>query len=380
MERRNLFGFDEVALRAECAAMGLEPYRGTQLFSWLYNHGTDDFDAMTDFPKTVRASLARRYRIAHPHVAGERRSRDGTRKFVFELEDGLAVEAVLIPSEAGEGGLGGRLTLCLSTQVGCPLGCTFCATASVKPRRNLASGEIVGQYIVARSAAGGRITNIVYMGMGEPFLNYDAVMKSVEILTHKATRGVGASRITISTAGIPDGIRRMADERRTVKLAVSLHATTDEVRGRLMPVAKRYPLAEVIAAVEYYVRMAGRAVTWEYIVFEGVNDGPEDIRRLARLARRVPCKINLIPYHPIEKIVRGGHRFRSPSREDVLAFAASLKKAGVTVMVRSSAGADIEGACGQLAARGFGGHCRGETKPTERNTSLAPIPRESTPT
>ncbi len=349
----NLFGKTLPELEAECISAGLPRFRGEQLFYWLYNRDVTDFDACDNLPKSLRADLAGTYTITHPECADEQLSADGTRKFLFRLADGRQVETVLIPSESEEAGEPKRLTICVSTQVGCPLDCRFCATASMKLKRNLTAGEIVGQYLGVQSVSDRRITNLVFMGMGEPMLNYDEVMKSVDIMTHEKTGGLAHSHITLSTAGLVDGIRRMADEGRRIKLAISLHATTDELRRRLMPINKKWPLRDILDAAEYYYRSTKRRITYEYILFDGLNDGEDDIRRLVKLTRRVPSKVNIIPFHPVDSAWPGGPpmQLAATSRERIEEFAQRLRAQNVTVMLRSSSGRDIDAACGQLAVR-----------------------------
>ncbi|MBN1448321.1 MAG: 23S rRNA (adenine(2503)-C(2))-methyltransferase RlmN [Bacteroidetes bacterium] len=349
----NLFGKTLEELEEECLSAGLPRFRGIQLFYWLYNRGVTDFEACDNLPKTLRTELSQRHAIIHPEVTAEQRSADGTRKFLFTLADGRQVESVLIPSESEEEGQPKRLTVCVSTQVGCPLDCKFCATASMKRKRNLAPGEIVGQYLGVQHRSERRITNLVFMGMGEPLLNYDAVMKAVDIMTHEKTGGLAHSHITLSTAGLVDGIRRMADDGRKIKLAVSLHATTDDLRQRLMPINRKWPLADILEAVEYYYRKTRRRITYEYILFDGLNDGDSDVRRLVKLARRVPSKINIIPFHPIDNAWPEGIPLQlAPTpRPRIEAFARQLRDNNVTVMLRSSSGKDIDAACGQLAVR-----------------------------
>lgn len=349
----DIFGYSLEELRDACVDAGLERYRGEQLFYWLYNRGIDDFSACANMPKGAREHLAAQYRIGHPALLREQHSADGTRKFLFALADGRNIETVLIPSESEEDGAPKRLTLCVSTQVGCPLDCRFCATASMKLKRNLTAGEIVGQWRVAQRLTPSRITNLVFMGMGEPLLNYDNVLRAVDILTHEKTGGIAAGRITLSTAGMVEGIRRLADEGRKIKLALSLHATTDELRLRLMPINKKYPLRTLIEALEYYHARTGMRITYEYILFDGVNDSDDDVRRLVKLARRIPSKVNIIPFHPIDNAWPDGAPvgLLPTPRPRIEAFAQALRERHVTVMLRSSSGKDIDAACGQLAVR-----------------------------
>jgi 23S rRNA (adenine2503-C2)-methyltransferase len=284
-------------------------------------------------------------------VTVRRSERDGTTKFLLKLADGLAIESVLIPPDAEAPDAERRLTLCVSTQVGCPLDCAFCATGTMGFTRNLTVGEIVEQYLHAQRQSDRRISNIVFMGMGEPMLNYDEVMKAVDILTDNRGANMSARRMTISTAGYVDQIRRMADEGRTVKLALSLHALDEAKRISLMPITKKHGIVALTEALEYYYRHTGIRPTLEYIPFDGFNDTDADADLLIRFARRVPCKVNLIPFHSIEFTRPGGFAasLRPSPRARIETFAARLRDAHLTVMVRSSAGEDIEAACGQLA-------------------------------
>lgn len=351
--RENLFGMGMDALRQACLEAGLPRFRAEQLFYWLYNRGVTSFQDCTNIPKPLRAELDARFAIRHPDVGREQHSADGTRKFLLQLGDGRGIETVLIPSESEEAGQPKRLTICVSTQVGCPLDCKFCATASMKLKRNLGAGEIFGQYRVVQARTAARITNLVFMGMGEPLLNYDAVMQAVDLLTHEKTAGIAASHITLSTAGMVEGIRRMAEEGRKIKLAISLHATTDELRQRLMPINKKHPLEQILAAAEYYYAATRRRITWEYILFDGLNDGVDDVRRLVRLTRRIPSKVNIIPFHPISSAFPDDLPLPlvSPPRARIEEFARRLRAENVTVMLRASSGRDIDAACGQLAVR-----------------------------
>ncbi len=353
MTKKNIFGFTIPELRELLAEKGIERYRAEQIFYWLYNRGAEGFEEMTNLSKALRGELAEAFTITPPRIDREQRSSDGTRKFLLVLEDGLKIESVLIPSESAEEGRPKRLTLCVSTQAGCPLDCRFCATASMKLKRNLAPGEITGQYLAIQKVSERRITNLVFMGMGEPLLNYDNVMKSVEIITHEKTCGVSSSHITISTAGLVDGIRRMADEKRKVKLAISLHTADDALRLALMPIHKKYNLDALLGAAEYYYRATRKRITWEYILFDGLNDTPEALNKLIKFIRRVPSKVNIIPFHPIDGVFPAGRSegLRSTPPHRIEAFAQALREKNVTVMIRSSSGRDIDAACGQLAVK-----------------------------
>jgi 23S rRNA (adenine2503-C2)-methyltransferase len=306
---------------------------------------------MTNLPRKFQQELQSRYAIPSLRIERMSESADGTKKFLFQLEDSRSIETVLIPSEMNIE-KAPRRTLCVSTQVGCPLDCQFCATASLKLKRNLTSGEILLQIFDVERFLGTSITNLVFMGMGEPMLNYENVVRSLRIIT--GTELLGARRVTVSTSGIPEAIRKFAKEGLNVKLALSLHATTNELRSKLMPINRRYPLEEVLSAMEDYYKVTGRPVTYEYILFDGLNDGRQDVQRLAKIARRVPSRVNIIPFHPIDFTHPTGFasELHAPSKATFDAFLSSLRNAGVTALVRTSSGQDIEAACGQLALAG----------------------------
>jgi 23S rRNA (adenine2503-C2)-methyltransferase len=353
--KRNLLGLTKQELEDAAASWGEPAYRGRQLFTWIYGKRAADFGAMSDLGKDFRLRLDASAEIRGVACMSRRASlRDGTVKFLFGLEDGLQIESVLIPpasaflgSEASGEEEQKRLTVCVSTQVGCPLDCAFCATGTMGFRRNLTAGEIVGQVLEIMRTAGKKITNVVFMGMGEPLLNYEAVMAAVEILS--TGMGIAARRMTVSTAGRADRIRRLGDEQQRCKLAVSLHSAVDETRSRLMPINRNFGLGELLKAIEHYYRRTKQRVTYEVILFDGVNDSGPDIERLIALARRVPSKLNVIPYHSIAFTSPPGFAgsLRPSPRQDEIVE--RLRNADLTVMVRSSAGEDIDAACGQLA-------------------------------
>jgi 23S rRNA (adenine2503-C2)-methyltransferase len=357
MNKLNLKGLTLEELEDFAVSIGEPKYRGKQFFDWLYTKEAESFTEMTSLSKSLREKLSSLAVIESLKVITSQTSReDGTTKYLFELSDGKRIESVLIPPrtafrgpDAREEEEQKRLTLCVSTQVGCPLDCKFCATATMGFLRNLTSGEIVDQILQVKKHSGKRITNLVYMGMGEPLLNYEHVMNSVEIIT--TGMGIAARRITISTAGWVPHIKRMADENRKVKLAISLHSLDAQVRTALMPLNKKFPLDELIGAVEYYYKKTKRRVTYEYILFDGLNDRDEDVARLIKLAKRVPSKVNIIPFHTIEFVHPSGMASRlhpsSPKRTEEVVR--KLREAHLTVFIRSSAGEDIEAACGQLA-------------------------------
>ncbi len=371
-------GRDE--LRKFVTDLGERPYRGDQLFQWLYSRGAATFGEMTDLAQAFRHQLD-----ACAHIGGVRQvshqlsPADGTTKFLFTLADGLKIESVLIlPASAFEAEMPGepetrtpreRLTLCVSTQVGCPLDCVFCATGTMGYLRNLTAGEIVDQVLAVNRLTGRTVTNVVFMGMGEPMLNYGPVMRAGEIFMEGLD--IAARRITVSTAGWVDGIVRMADERRRIRLAVSLHSAEEETRQALMPVTRRFPLTSLQNALRHYYARTTMRVTYEMVFFDGVNDTARELRRLKTFARIVPCKINIIPYHSIAFTGPEGFAASlrpSPRLPDIVA---ELKRAKLTVMVRSSAGEDIAAACGQLAVQEPGAkRARGGTHSIDRIQSL----------
>jgi len=357
-QKKNLTGMNLPQLQEFVGTLGEPTFRGKQVFDWLYTKGASSFNEMTSLSKAFRSKLEDVAIVRRLRLADAQESRlDGTIKLLFELSDGNRIESVLIPSEPADEGEAAstltrkrpRRTLCVSTQIGCPLDCAFCATASMGFVRNLTAGEIVDQILEARRLSRQRITNLVYMGMGEPLMNYDNLMQSIDIVT--TGMGMSARRITVSTAGWADRIRRMADEGRKVKLAVSLHALDPRVRTDLMPINRKFPLERLLDAIEYYYRKTKQRVTYEYIPFDGVNDSKEDADRLAKLAGRVPCKVNIVPFHTIGYTQPRGFAasLKPASPQRFNAFIERLRTAHVTVIVRSNAGEDIEAACGQLA-------------------------------
>lgn len=331
---------------------GQKKYRAKQVYDALYKQRVDHVEDMTVLPEALREELATTYRTQSISLNTVQESGDGTKKFLFNLYDGRSVESVLIPSEMLEvDGNPRRQTLCVSTQVGCNLGCVFCATATLKLTRNLTSGEIIDQFLQAQKHIDQPITNIVFMGMGEPLNNYDNLMSAIEILNDNRTNMVAARKTTLSTAGVVPGIRRMAEEGRITNLAISLHATTQKVRQELMPLAKKYSLTELMDSVEYYYRTTRKTVMYEYILFDGINDTEEDVKRLARLVRRVPSKVNVIPFHEIDFTTPTGFAatLKPTTVEKFQWFINRLREEGVLVLIRSSSGLDIDAACGQLA-------------------------------
>jgi len=352
MERQpNLKGLDLIELQSFVGDLGEKKFRAVQLYGWLYAKAARSFDEMTDISKEFRATLSFGAAISNLQPIAQSVSTDGTIKFLFSLDDGLAIESVLIPSKRKTSGEDNRLTLCVSTQVGCPLDCKFCATGAMGFLRDLTAGEIIDQVIQVQRNSAKRITNLVYMGMGEPLLNYENVMKSIGIINDAKGLNIGARHITISTAGYADRIRQLADEERPVKLALSLHSLDNDKRTKLMPITKKYPVDTLIEALDYYYHKKHSRPTFEYILFDGFNDTAADIKAFVKLSRRIPCKVNLIPFHSISFMHPSGigASLKPTPGPRIEVFANALREADITVMVRSSSGQDIQAACGQLA-------------------------------
>jgi len=339
MSRANLVGLLPSELEDLAVMLGASRYRGRQLATWIYRKGARDLDAMTDLPRDFRARLTETHEIALPELERATASQDGSRKLVFRLADDRRVSAVLMPDD-------GRITLCLSTQVGCGYACAFCLTGTMGLDRNLTAGEIVGQLLAANALLGEheRVTHIVFMGMGEPLANYASLVAALRIMID-AKLGLAYSprRLTVSTVGLVSGIDRLGREDLKVNLAISLHGATDGVRGRLMPINRSWNLEALMAAVRRYPLAARQRVFFEYVMLEDVNDAAEDARALVRLVRGVKAKVNLIPFNDWD-----GSHFRRPPLPRILAFQAILLDAGVTTTVRWSKGEDIGAACGQL--------------------------------
>lgn len=346
-EKINLLDLDAEGIRVWCASIGQKPFRATQLARWIHRYCCDDFDAMTNLAKEFRARLKDLAYIKAPSIIREHKSADGTRKWLFDVGNGNAVEAVFIPEDD-------RGTLCISTQAGCAMGCLFCSTGKQGFNRNLTTGEIVGQLWTAerelRREAGITdpndrvISNVVLMGMGEPLQNLDNVIPALRIFLDDNGYGLSRRRVTVSTSGLVRQMDKLG-EAVPVALAVSLHAPNDALRDKLMPVNKKHPLEELLAACRRYLKVAPRDfITFEYLLLGGINDAPEQARVLVKLVKTVPCKFNLIPFNPFPD-----SDLKQPEREKVLAFAKILNDAGIVTTVRKTRGDDIAAACGQLA-------------------------------
>jgi len=328
-------------VRAHFAAWAEPAYRADQVYDWLWSKGAQSFEEMSNLPKALRTKLNEEFEFRPQRIESVQRSTDGTIKNAVRLHDGLVVESVLIPTEK-------RITACVSSQVGCAMGCAFCATARLKRMRNLEPDEIYDQVRAideqGKSEFGRPLTNIVFMGMGEPLMNYKNTIEAIDRITSPKGLGMSPKRITLSTVGLPKMIRKLADDRVRFNLAVSLHSARDEVRAKIMPVNDVAPIDELRSSLEYWYAATKRKVTFEYVVWRDINDQPEDIRALVELAKRVPCKVNLIEYNSI-----GDERFRQASPEVLQDYVDALARISVMAKVRHSRGKDIDAACGQLA-------------------------------
>ncbi len=377
LRKINIFGLSLQGMEELMARHGEKPYRGRQLFQWVYQKGAVDFEVMSTFNRQLRDQFAAHYKIELPEIVREQKDPyDGTRKFLVKMRDGASIEMVLIP-------IRGRLTLCLSSQVGCTIGCKFCATGLLGFKRNLTPAEIIGQFVLAKNLTGDlELQNVVMMGMGEPLLNLDNVIDSIETISSECGLGFSARRFTISTVGLIREIRQLTEYKLKSGLALSLHAPNQALRERLIPSAKDNPLDELIDACRAYVIQAGDRVTLEYILIDGITDTMACAQQLARLANKLPCKINLIPYNPIVstegvplapiKEVRKGRvaalrgttardpkkpapftpfDFRTPSQEAIDRFREYLYPRCPAVTLRTPKGRSIAAACGQLAGQ-----------------------------
>jgi 23S rRNA (adenine2503-C2)-methyltransferase len=341
-DRPDIAELERPALEAALVTRGVERFRADQIFRWVYRRGVTAAEAMTDLPQSLRETLARDFVLTTPTVVTRERSVDGTEKFQLQLGDGRRIESVFIPDTPG-------MTFCLSTQVGCAMACAFCLTGRMGLTRHLTAGEIVGQVRVLTEALGMRPTpfNIVLMGMGEPLHNYDETMKALRLLGDAQGFHVSPRRVTLSTVGLLPALERLAAEAFMPNLAISLHAPTDLVRGELVPLNKKYGVADIIAACKRFPLKKRSRITFEYVLLAGVNDSLQDARRLAKLLVGVKSKVNLIPLN-----AAAGIPFERPSDEAIDRFAQILADAHLTVSVRKSRGRDIRAACGQLIVEG----------------------------
>lgn len=342
----NLLGLDRAGLEEFFAGIGEKKFRATQVMKWIHQLGVVDFQEMNNLSKDLRNQLVEFSCVQNLHVSQDQISKDGTRKWLLRLHDGNHIEAVYIPED-------GRGTLCVSSQVGCALDCSFCSTGRQGFNRNLSTAEIISQVWLAsqlldeEKKPGRKITNVVMMGMGEPLLNFDNVVSAVRIMMDDFAYGLSKRRVTVSTAGVIPAIDRLGDIL-DMRLAVSLHATNDKLRNELVPVNKKYPLKKLMASCHRFIEKQNTRsrITFEYVMLDGINDQPEHARELIKLLKGIPTLMNLIPFNPFE-----GSGYNTSSKKAVLRFSEILHKAGITTVVRKTRGEDIDAACGQLAGK-----------------------------
>ena len=341
IEKKDIRALSKEQLRNFFVSHGDQPFRGNQVYEWLWSKGAHHFEDMTNVSKETRTMLEQNFVINHIQVDTMQRSSDGTVKNAVRLHDGLVVESVLIPTNT-------RTTACVSSQVGCSLDCNFCATARLKRMRNLEPAEIYDQVIAIDKESklyyNHPLSNIVFMGMGEPLMNYNNVIKAIEMITSSEGLGMSPKRITLSTSGVPKMIKKLADDEVKFKLAVSLHSAIDEIRSRIMPFSVNFPLADLRESLEYWYQKTKSKITYEYVVWKGINDNEESIAALVKFCKYVPCKVNLIEYNPIDD-----GEFQQASEVAIAAYIEALAANDIVAKVRRSRGKDIDAACGQLA-------------------------------
>ena len=339
-ERVDLMGLSLEELKEVVSSLGEASFRAKQIFNWIYDKKVKDFSKMSNLSKSFREKLTDKAYISQLEVIASQESKDGTIKYLFELEDGQRIESVFMPYQDN------RRSVCISTQVGCGMGCNFCATGLNGLARNLSSGEIVNQIITIARLKGEEISNIVLMGMGEPLANYEEVLKAISLMNDDKGLNIGMRRITLSTCGLVPQIKRLAEEELQLTLAISLHAPNNKLRSQMMPINDRYPLEELLESCRYYIEKTGRRVSFEYSLVKGVNDSPKDARELAKLLSKVLSHVNLIPINQVE-----GLEYSKPDTSIINGFKAELEQEGIAVTVRVERGADIAAACGQLQAK-----------------------------
>ncbi|NRA22761.1 MAG: 23S rRNA (adenine(2503)-C(2))-methyltransferase RlmN [Oceanospirillaceae bacterium] len=366
--RTNLLGMTPVQLASYFEEIGEKPFRATQVLKWMHQHGAESFDEMTNISKTLRVKLNEQAEIREPEVVSQDISKDGTRKWVIRVDGGSCVETVLIPE-------GNRGTLCVSSQVGCSLNCSFCSTGKQGFNRNLSAAEIIGQVRIAIKSFGAMdpankrvVTNVVMMGMGEPLMNFERVVSAMTLMMEDNAYGLSKRRVTLSTAGVVPAIDKLGDVL-DVSLAVSLHAPNDKLRDELVPVNKKYPIKELMDACHRYLGKLNdkRVITIEYTMMEGVNDLPEHAHQLAKLLKTLPCKLNIIPFNPFPN-----SGYTRPKAAAIEHFKNTMHKAGIRTTGRRTRGEEIDAACGQL-----GGIVEDRTK---RTSKLIPLVQEIIPT
>ena len=339
---KSIYDFDLETLTALLEENGFKKYNATQLFQWLYRHKVTSFDEMTNLSVKLREWLKENYSCEGLETLRLQVSRDGTRKYLFKLSDGSSIESVLMHYDYGD-------TICVTSQVGCNMGCTFCASGLLKKQRDLTSGEMCLQVLEVQKDVekdGVRVSHIVVMGTGEPFDNYDNVLRFCRTVNHDLGLGIGARHITISTCGLVDGIRRFADEHVQYNLAISLHAPNDEIRSKIMPVNRRYPIAKLMEALRYYASQNNRRLSYEYILLKGVNDTDECVKQLIELTKEFDVYVNLIPYNTVDE-----HGYVSTDYKTAMELYNKLMKNNVRCTLRQKHGEDIDAACGQLRSK-----------------------------
>lgn len=341
IEKKDIRSLSKEQLQDFFVSKGEKAFRGKQVYEWLWSKSAHDFNDMTNVSKEIREMLEQNFVINHTQIHQMQKSQDGTIKNAVQLFDELIVESVLIPTNS-------RTTACVSSQVGCSLDCNFCATARLKRMRNLNPDEIYDQVVTidrqSRENHNRPLSNIVFMGMGEPLMNYNNVMKAIDKITSDEGLGMSPKRITVSTSGISKMIKKMADDGVKFKLAVSLHSAIEEIRNQIMPFTKNFPLTELREALQYWYSKTKSKVTYEYVVWKGINDDQKSIEALVKFCKYVPCKVNLIEYNPIDD-----GEFQQASSQAIDNYIAALERANIVVKVRRSRGKDIDAACGQLA-------------------------------
>ncbi len=343
-KKKDIRALTKEQLRDFFVEHGDKSFRGNQVYEWLWSKGAHSFEDMTNISKSTRAMLEEHFVINHIKVDSMQRSSDGTVKNAVRLHDGLIVESVLIPTES-------RTTACVSSQVGCSLNCNFCATARLKRMRNLNPDEIYDQVAAINKESllyyNHKLSNIVFMGMGEPLMNYNNVIKAIDMITSSEGLAMSPRRITVSTSGIPKMIKKMADDEVKFNLAVSLHSAIDEIRTKIMPFNETFPLDDLRDALKYWYAKTESRVTYEYVVWDGINDDKESINALIKFCKHIPCKVNLIEYNPIDD-----GEYQQASQNAINNYISNLEMHGIVVNVRRSRGKDIDAACGQLANKG----------------------------
>ncbi|SEO43064.1 23S rRNA m(2)A-2503 methyltransferase [Aquisalimonas asiatica] len=363
-EKLNLLGLDRKGLEGLFADMGEKPFRASQILKWVHARGVTNFDDMTDLSKSLRAKLAEIAEVRVPEPVMDQESRDGTRKWLLQLDGSNAIEAVLIPEKHRE-------TLCISSQVGCALECTFCSTGYQGFNRNLSTAEIIGQLwyvwrMLEKEGKGRQVTNVVFMGMGEPLLNFKNVVPASELMKDDHAYGLSKRRVTLSTSGVIPYLDKLT-EVSDISLAVSLHAPNDELRDELVPINKKHPIADLLAACRRYIAdKPHRSITWEYVMLDGVNDSDAHARQLVRLLKGIPSKVNLIPFNPFPEAP-----YERSSDERIRAFSNILSNAGLVSTTRKTRGDDIDGACGQLVGK-VADRTRRRQKRAEREQATQP--------